>query len=333
MRVSLWCFSLASLVACGDPISPLSPEAGSQAEALAATAGAWQWVPLPGTRCANGNATGFAINPAGRSDALLVFFEGGGACHDKATCYDRPVATYIDVDYDQKTFETGPMERQALDTVWPLTQRNNRDNPYRRAHMAYIPYCTGDLHLGDAVVRYDGAPMSTHHAGAVNARRVLERLALVFPDLDRVTLAGVSAGGFGALLHHATATDVFPGVPIDVVDDSGMTFAGQPLPPSWNVRWPPLCAGCADDFSRLVERAHALAPRSRLAFLTYRVDPLLAAYLGVPVPEFAAAAAAFQTRARGLLRLRIFAAPGYGHVVLWDTLLRPVPWLRQVMDP
>ncbi|HET6346980.1 MAG TPA: pectin acetylesterase-family hydrolase, partial [Myxococcota bacterium] len=299
---------------------------------LTASAEGWQWVPLAGTHCANGNATGFAINLARRSDELLVFFEGGGACHDTATCYDRPVATYIDVDYDKKTFETGPMERAALDTVWPLTQRDNRDNPYRRAHMAYIPYCTGDLHTGDAVVRYPGAPMPTHHTGAVNARRVLERLAMTFPNVDRVTLAGVSAGGFGALLHHATATEAFPGVSVDVVVDSGMTFAGQPLPASWGVPWPPLCAGCAEDFSRLVERAHSVAPRSRFAYLSYRVDPLLAAYVGVPALAFARTAAAFAARARLLPRLSTFAAPGYGHVVLWDTLLRPVPWLKAVMD-
>jgi hypothetical protein len=66
-------------------------------------------------------------------------------------------------------------------------------------NMVMIPYCTGDAHAGDAVVEMmvGSVARPTYFVGAKNAALALARLGATFPDLDRVFLAGTSAGGGG----------------------------------------------------------------------------------------------------------------------------------------
>src|SRR5262245_15092963 len=46
----------------------------------------WSWVPFPNSQCANGTPAGIGINPTSKSDKLLIYLMGGGACFTGAEC-------------------------------------------------------------------------------------------------------------------------------------------------------------------------------------------------------------------------------------------------------
>ena len=50
----------------------------------------WTWVPVPGSHCRDGSATGFGINVNPASKNLMIFLEGGGACFNALTCGMNP---------------------------------------------------------------------------------------------------------------------------------------------------------------------------------------------------------------------------------------------------
>src|SRR3569833_1420623 len=71
------------------------------ANVLDTTPNEWVWVPDAGTTCANGTPPGFGHNRrATPGGDVFVYFVGGGACCDTATCTaNPPVAVNLDVTY------------------------------------------------------------------------------------------------------------------------------------------------------------------------------------------------------------------------------------------
>jgi hypothetical protein len=70
---------------------------------------------------------------------------------------------------------------------------SNPENPFRDWNAVFVPYCTGDVHWGDAVVDHKNAngmqSVTIHHKGYVNAQ-VAEKWArehFVNPDSVFVT--------------------------------------------------------------------------------------------------------------------------------------------------
>src|SRR5262245_35523443 len=51
----------------------------------------WVWVPVPEMRCADDSSAGLFVNFTKRSGDLVLFFQGGGACWDAATCFANQV--------------------------------------------------------------------------------------------------------------------------------------------------------------------------------------------------------------------------------------------------
>ena len=101
---------------------------------------------MPESACHDGSPTGFAINVQDTSD-LFIFFEGGGACWDYLTCVVAPVPRHHG--------PVGATEWAARQQMLPEPfDRTRATNPFRNATMIYIPYCTGDLHVGDNVATY-----------------------------------------------------------------------------------------------------------------------------------------------------------------------------------
>src|SRR5207253_2454278 len=102
-------------------------------------------------------------------------------------------------------------------------------NPFADANFVYVPYCTGDVHIGSATVDMDvnGTKKTTYFWGAKNLDMYLARLVPTFPQTTRVILTGISAGGYGAYLNVDRVRSAF-GVRVDVIDDSGPPFDAPP---------------------------------------------------------------------------------------------------------
>ena len=134
----------------------------------------WTWIDEPDSRCANGTPTGFAVNVHPGASHLVVFLEGGGACDNADDCWVNPTAMNIAGGYGLRQLQGEPL----LDHM--LFQRSAGSNPFADASYVFVPYCTGDLHAGNAKATYQTIRerFLTYHYGAHNL------------DLDLQTLSG-----------------------------------------------------------------------------------------------------------------------------------------------
>ena len=75
-------------------------------------------------------------------------------------------------------------------------------SPFFNHSLVFVSYCTGDLHAGDTTVKDRRGRAVHHHRGARNARAALTWAVERYGGTARqVTVAGTSAGAYGAVLH------------------------------------------------------------------------------------------------------------------------------------
>ena len=286
----------------------------------------WTWLDFPDSRCANGSATGIAIDVHPRAQHLVVFLEGGGACASGQGCWVQPTAAHIASGYGVQQLGSEP----ALGL--PIFDRADASNPFADASYVFVPYCSGDLHAGNGVATYevDGKPVVTYHYGAHNLDLYLRRLAGSLPAVDHVWLVGQSAGGFGTLFNQSFVASAF-GARTDVIDDSGPGIGVTGYPPGWNVRLPPGCEECAVGLGLLF-----VWDRST----QFQVDTVLPGFYGASQQEVVELMSRYEQRLAGLSNTRSFIAPGRGHVVMGGaiddgTKAALSTWLEQMVadDP
>ena len=198
----------------------------------------WKAVPTTGAICRDKSATGFAVNFNAASDKLIIFMEGGGACFNNTTCLQNP-RTWAATDANANVGSRFVLNRTAA------------TNPFRDWNMAYIPYCTGDVHTGTNMAGFNGDA----HMGYSNYLKYLGRLVATLKSkpLTQIVLTGSSAGGFGVAWNWMLTEDAF-GVPVQAIDDSGPPFAGMWLSTchqqrtgmlwGWNGSVHPACTNC-----------------------------------------------------------------------------------------
>ena len=289
----------------------------------------WWWIPFDGSTapeeiatCGDGSSTGLAVSP-GTGDDLLIFFDGGGACWSYETC---AAGTAVD-----RRFGVEEFKAEARDFVpCSLTARANLPPTLTGATIVFVPYCTGDVHGGDAVQEYGNAlfHVTWHHRGHANVLAYLRRLGATFPAVDRLVVAGSSAGGFGALVNYEAFRWYWPDARGYLVDDSGPALVGGDVPTAFRDAWfnswhlgvstDPFCVGCRSDMSAAFAELSDLHRRDRLALLSHDRDQVMQAFMLFPFPEDFEAA---------LLRLdrdvlsttpnaRAFVDVGYAHMLL-----------------
>jgi hypothetical protein len=295
----------------------------------------WTWVDVPGARCGNGSPTGIGVNFTPHSDQLLIFLEGGGACWDADSCWGIiPEATNLNTGYDRAAWDTD-LQRVLL----PM-QRGDATNPFRAMQMAYVPYCTGDVHSGDNVVTYTyfGIDHPTYFVGGRNLAIYLARLAATFPDVRHVWIAGDSAGGFGAAFNLGRVREAFPRARVDVLDDSGQPIQPDPARwrlwrAAWNLHMPADCAWCGDQVSDLVEYYLTRYRDSRFGLISYTHDAVISTFMNLSSSLFnqELMQAADQVD-HGWPNAHYFLIDGSLHVGLLGASPALVTWLQQMVN-
>ncbi len=164
----------------------------------------WQRVALPGTRCGNGSQYKFFIRRTS-SPNLLFFFEGGGACWDYDTCSGRAgvlgAANPNGIPDDYMTQFTAKYVSPIVNGADPgIPGRSRTDLPTKDWNIVYMPYCTGDVHVGNRQTVYTdttgGQPALTwHHAGYANTTAAIAYARSQMPSVNKLLVTGFSAGG------------------------------------------------------------------------------------------------------------------------------------------
>ena len=136
----------------------------------------WETIEPGGhTGCGYGADFRFHFRP-GPASGLVIEFQGGGACWNELTC---ALPIWLPT-------AGGPPSATGLASI------SNEANPVRDYNYLYIPYCTGDVHVGNreaAGVRFNGAN---------NTRAALEWVYERVAEPASVLTVGCSAGSLGA---------------------------------------------------------------------------------------------------------------------------------------
>ena len=249
-----------------------------------ATSG-WRWIPFPDSTCGNGSTTGLAID-LGTTDDLLVFFDGGGACWNWATC--NPLeATAVDRGFDEAKFIT-----EARDFIpSSLTSRAHLPTALMGATIVFIPYCTGDVHGGDNVRTYSYLVDSVtwRHKGHANVLAFLKRLGATFPAPRKLVVAGSSAGGFGALVNYEAFRWYWPDAQGYLIDDSGPALVNNDVPADFRQGWfdawrlgvatDPFCLDCRTNLSSAFTELADMHRDDRIAFVSHTQDKVMGPFM------------------------------------------------------
>ncbi|EEY66005.1 uncharacterized protein PITG_22718 [Phytophthora infestans T30-4] len=168
----------------------------------------------------------FQAFPNGGSDKskLMILFQGGGACADKGTC-----AFGLQCSLGASaTFSTAATASSA-----GVLDRSLPDNMFKDWNIVFIPYCTGDIHIGNRVTAaYEsgievllgnsqrlGHDYAMHMNGYNNTMAVLDWALENYPDVDNLIVGGESAGSLGAQVHSAKIAEMWD------VDAKGARFS------------------------------------------------------------------------------------------------------------
>src|ERR1041385_7090467 len=151
----------------------------------------WEKVALPGTQCGNGSPYQFFARRT-RSPNLLFFFEGGGACWDFDTCSGRAgvlgAANPNGIADDYMTQFTAKFVSPLVNGADPgLPLRARTDLVTKDWNIVYMPYCTGDVHIGNKTATYvdpTGAepPLVWRHNGYNNTIAAANYAKSLFPN-------------------------------------------------------------------------------------------------------------------------------------------------------
>ena len=173
--------------------------------------GVWEEMrPAGATVCSRGTPFVFFVR-RGRRDRVAIEFQGGGACWSDETCALSKSTFSENIDGDRKFFAAAAdaqRARRIATDAPPLPPVGEGDDlssglvdvasEYADWTYIYVPYCTGDLHWGNATVTYAGG-VTIEHRGAVNADAAASWMRQSCPH-PTSSGGGCSAGAYGSLL-------------------------------------------------------------------------------------------------------------------------------------
>jgi hypothetical protein len=309
----------ATLAGCGGSDNDVGA-AATTAPANTTPAGDRSWervVPGGDCQCADGSAFNFWLREA--NPAKVVFYlGGGGACFSAETCADN--------DLYKTTVEDDPTEQGGMFHL------DDERNPFADYSIVYLPYCTGDVHIGDATTEY--APgLTIRHKGFVNGTAALDRLAATFSGAAEVVVVGESAGSVAAPLYAGLLSDRLPDARITVLGDGSGSYPEgartNEVFAAWGVGnavpdWPENARLTAEGWSpsRFVIQSARHDPEIVFARHDHASDDeqeLFGELLGVPAKKLLSRIEANETQIESAgVKLLSYVGPGDEHVILSD---------------
>lgn len=170
-------------------------------------------------QCADGSPYQFLTRTADPTKVVL-YFEGGGACFSAETCR-----------FDSGTYKTranaAAIAKGDGEAGQGIFDFANPDNPLTDWSFVFVPYCTGDVHIGSAAHAYSNT-LTVHHNGADNAKAAIAQLVAQYPDATEVLVTGSSAGGVPSPLAGGLVADELPDAKVTVLADGSGAYPDNP---------------------------------------------------------------------------------------------------------
>jgi hypothetical protein len=282
--------------------------------------GEWEFEPVDGMVCGGGAPTGIGVNRGSDPSKLVVYMVGGGACWDALTCFVLATANNLEANWGEANLQA---EIAAVEASG-LLDRSDATSPVRDATWVYIPYCTGDLQIGNKLQYYDpfSPTRATHHVGDNNLTAALERLSGEQPSLDRLWLVGGSAGAYAAQLQAHRFRSTWPSADFRVfADGAPMIQPGEYRwglwQTAWDARLPPDCPDCEASLPAVLARQASAMPEVPFALATTTEDQVITLFFAQPLgglngPQSALIADQYTPSDQ----LSVFRVEGTAHVLL-----------------
>jgi hypothetical protein len=164
------------------------------------------------TLCSRGTEYAYFVRP-GDPEKVVVEFQGGGACWDDVTC---SVAGAIFSEDIEDTRSAVGLYRQGI------YDHDNPDNPFKGWTHVMVPYCTGDVHWGNADTDYGTGEdkFTIHHRGYVNALSAIGWVQNELAEPAKIAVTGCSAGGYGSIVWSAWMMENYPEAKVLQFSDS-----------------------------------------------------------------------------------------------------------------
>jgi len=252
-------------LAQGTAFSPSENDPVPGADAGMSAPAGWNYYNFPGAMCRDGSPLGIYVR-FGSVNKLMIYMEGGGVCISPHFCDHNPAnmnQVFPGGDLNGESFSGSLTTVSGLQAPYTtgIFDTTNAANPFLNWSQIYIPYCTGDAHIGTnptASIPNDlGVATTQRFVGALNMQLFVTRIVPTFKNVAQVVLTGSSAGGIGAGLNFGLVQDSFGSVPVTLIDDSFPPFTGtQDITPCLqalsNSLWgleaalPSDCAECSD---------------------------------------------------------------------------------------
>jgi hypothetical protein len=278
----------------------------------------WHEAPVEGCICSDGTPLKIFERPADQTKVVL-YFEGGGACFSAATCDPNGSPT--------STVNRKGMNERALEQWEGYFDASNAKNPLASHSWVMVPYCTGDVHEGNATKDYGGGVV-IEHRGYANAIKALDYLVAQYPDAEQVVVTGESAGSVPTALFGALVADRLPNA--DVVTFGDSSGAYPDLDPINRVTelwgfpadvpdWPELDGLTVDQWSFPEQYIYAghHAPRVRFGRFDHafdRVQAQFGAAAGVPADQLVTLIDGSEKQIEDAgVQVATFVASGNGH--------------------
>jgi Pectinacetylesterase len=293
----------------------VNPQEGS------AVAAGWERIAPGGDcQCSDGSEYGIFVHEADPTKVVL-FLEDGGACFSAETCAP-----------DSGVYHTSITEGPGSGGVFDFADERN---PFADFSVVFVPYCTGDVHLGDATTEY--APdLTIHHKGYVNGTAALDHLVATFPDATEVVVIGESAGSVAAPFYAGLVSDRLPDAKITVLANGSGSYPDLPeinalLADAWGFdavapAWPKRDGVTAEQWSfpGLYIESGRHDPGIVFARIDYAYDDRQEMWypiVGIPVGDLLERMVANESQIENAgVNLATYIGPGTEHTVLTDGL-------------
>ena len=300
-----------------DPVDTANPTTSVDA------AGVWETVTAPADcMCSDGSEFTYFVRRADPTK-VVFFLEGGGACFSAETCNPDSNTYKRTVGYEGG-FGSDGAPSGIFDFANPM-------NPFADYSFVFVPYCTGDVHIGNATTDY-GDGVVVEHKGFVNGSNALSAMATLFPDATELVVTGESAGSVPTPLYAGMASDLLPDARITVLADGSGAYPDIPginaaIGSSWGTMdavpdWPENEGVTPEtwSFPGLFVKAGTHDPDITFARHDYAFDQtqtFFAGLAGIPADDLVSLIDQNETQVEaGGVTLWSYITPGSSHTVL-----------------
>lgn len=194
--------------------------------------GPWYRVPIKDGIAGDGSDYYIYIR-RGKSSHLCVFFSGGGVAWNEYTAARPVTAGKLTAGMPNYYWNNLRPFTQLMNIHIGITDTLNPLNPFCDWSFVIVTYATGDFHVGDSVFPYtaeDGSIQTVHFHGHGNFEAAMARAKQLFPDPDKLLIAGDSAGAFAV---PALTGEILEKSYPDCSDVTLLSDSGQLLYPHW----------------------------------------------------------------------------------------------------